>query len=171
MLSRGTPLSLGHEITPTETQPNRLRGQKLRCAGWCAWLVVVFAACASSISQFSPVAYKQATSLKVESLALMQKATQPYANHQAEIEALITKVDEAYEYARGRPKNEISTRMWDVLRDPNRNLLGGFLARWKNRSTLGPAFVSDARDVVSDAFDQIIGLESGKIRPKDAKVP
>jgi hypothetical protein len=62
----------------------------------------------TSISPFSPTAYQHATSLKVESLMLMDKATEPYASHEAEVEALKTKVDIAYEYANGRPKNEIS---------------------------------------------------------------
>jgi hypothetical protein len=51
----------------------------------------------TSISPYSPTAYQYATSLKVESLMLMDKATEPYATHQAEVAALVTKIDIVYE--------------------------------------------------------------------------
>lgn len=44
---------------------------------------------------------------------------------------MVTKIDIAYEYAKGRPKNAISARQWEILKGPNRHLLGGFLQRWK----------------------------------------
>jgi hypothetical protein len=119
----------------------------------------------ASISPYSPTAYQYATSLKVESLMLMDKATEPYATHQSEVEALVTKIAIAYEYARGRPKNEISTRQWEILKDPNRHLLGGFLQRWKGESQLSRPFITEAQGLVADAFDTIIALESGKVAP------
>jgi hypothetical protein len=121
----------------------------------------------ASISPFSPTAYQYATSLKVESLVLMDKATEPYTTHQAEVEALKTKVDIAYEYAKGRPHNAISTRQWESLKDLNHHLLGGFLRRWQEESRLGRPFVEEAKGLVSDAFDTIIGLESGKVQAAD----
>ena len=121
----------------------------------------------ASISPFSPTAYQYATSLKVEALMLMDKGTEPYATHQAEVEALTTRVDIAYEYAKGRPNNEVSTRQWEILKDPNRHLLGGFLQRWKDASQLSQPFVTEAKGLVADAFDTIIGLESGKVQPAE----
>lgn len=44
-------------------------------------LLLILTACAS-ITPFSQRAYEQAVSLKVESLALMDKATLPYDHHQ-----------------------------------------------------------------------------------------
>ena len=119
----------------------------------------------ASISLFSPAAYEQATSLKVESLTLMDKAAEPFEKRRIEVEALRMKIEKAYEYAKGRPENEISARQWELLKDPNRNLLGGFMKRWQERSTLPRAFIDEAKGVISDAFDTIIGLESGKITP------
>jgi len=134
--------------------------------------LVTYAAvsCAPSIALFNERAYDQATTLKVEALALMEKATEPFADHEEAVEALQIKVDAAFEYARGRPKNELSARQWEVMRDPERNLLGGFLSRWRQQGSLGAAFVTEAARLVADAFDQIIGLESGKIRPADANL-
>lgn len=128
------------------------------------FLLIALSGCAA-ISQFSPAAYEQATSLKVESLVLMDKAAEPFERHRSEVEALLIRIEKAYEYAKGRPKNEISGRQWALLKDPDRNLLGGFMKRWQERVTLSEPFIEEAKGIVSDAFDTIIGLESGKIRP------
>ncbi len=130
-------------------------------------VVLLFSSCAT-ISTFSPAAYEQAVSLKVDALALMDRATDPFDGHRSEAEALTSRVEKAYEFAKGRPKNEVSTRQWAILKDPDRNLLGGFLKRWKEKSTLSGVFIQEAKGLVADAFDKIIGLESGKVRPQDA---
>jgi hypothetical protein len=129
-------------------------------------LYLIFALSCTSISLYSEVAYEQATSLKVESLALMDSATEDYAIQQASVEDLETKLDKAYEYAKGRPKNEISAKQWQILIDPERNLLGGFLKRWELEGALSGVFIEEAKGLISDAFDTIIGLESGKIKPE-----
>lgn len=129
-------------------------------------LLALLASCAPSISQFSATAYEQATALKVEALSLMAKAIEPYAQHEADVSALTLRVAKAYEFAKGRPKNEISARQWAILADPTRNQLGGFLERWKRDSSLSPGFVAEMRGIVGDAFDTIIGLESGKLKPE-----
>lgn len=126
-------------------------------------VLLSFHAC-SYISPYSHFAYQQATSLKAETLALMDKATEPYANHEKEINELETELEFAYEYAKGRPKNELSTKQWQILKDPDRNLLGGFIKRWKEKSTLSSEFIKEAKGLVADAFDTISGLESGKIK-------
>lgn len=117
------------------------------------------------ISPYSEEAYKQATSLKVDSLKLMDLAVSPYADHAKEVEDLKTSLQKAYEYAAGQPRNELSTEQWAILIDPDRNLLGGFLKLWQEKGTLSRPFIDEAKKLVSDAFDTIIGLESGKIKP------
>ena len=129
-------------------------------------LTALLASCAPLISPFSPIAYEQAVTLKIEALSLMSKATQPYLGHADEVDQLIAKIEAGYEFAKGRPKNEFTTRQWEILKNPNGNLLGGFLGRWKNKSTLSTAFVNGAKKNVAAAFDQIIQLESGKISPE-----
>lgn len=129
--------------------------------------LLIFSLSCSTISKFSPKAYENAVSLKVEASKVMDFATEPFADHQEKVDALVMLIDKAYEYAKGLPKNEISTKQWKILKDPARNLLGGFLERWEEESTLSPAFVKNAKDQVAKAFDTIIGLESGKIKPKD----
>jgi hypothetical protein len=127
-----------------------------------AALALSLPSCAS-ISPFNPVAYEQAVSLKVDALALMTKAREPFRGHRPEVEALASRVEKAYEFARGLPDNEIATAQWALLKDPERRLLGGFLRRWEKDSTLSETFIVEAKALVADAFDTIIGLESGRI--------
>ncbi len=134
------------------------------------FLAALAALCScATISTFSQTAYEQCTSLKVDSLDLMDHATAPFESHRTEAEALMVRVDKAYEFARGRPKNTITTRQWEILKDPSGHLLGGFMKRWREKSTLSADFVTEVKVNVSDAFDTIIQLESGKIRPGDLK--
>jgi len=69
----------------------------------------------SSISVFSPEAYKQAVDLKVESLNLMAFATSPFEDYQDDVATLRTELTKAYEFASGRPDNELSAQQWKIL--------------------------------------------------------
>jgi len=129
------------------------------------WLI---SAC-STMSVYSPEAYKQAVNLKIESLDLMSFATKSYNDYDEQVASLRTELKKAYEFAKGRPNNELSTNQWEILIDENRNLLGGFLKRWKEEETLSEMFILETQLLVSDAFDTIIGLESGKLDASELK--
>jgi hypothetical protein len=132
--------------------------------------LVILTACGSSIALFDQYAYTQTTSLKVEALAVLSKATDDYANHKDEVELMLQKVEKIYEYEKHRPKNAISTRLWEIVKNPDRNLVGGVVKRWKNEGKLNAAFVQQATQQVSEAFDIIAELESKKLTEKDTKV-
>jgi hypothetical protein len=123
----------------------------------------------NTISTYDQAAYEHATSAKVDALALMDKATGNYSDHEKEVVALITELDKAYEYDRGRPLNKITVAQWDILRDPNRNLVGGFIKMWKAKGSLSSTFIAEKKTQIAEAFDQIIQLESGKIKASQVK--
>lgn len=135
-----------------------------------AWLAALglLAGC-STISPYSPTAYEQSTSLKVEALVTIDKASEPFSNHKQAVDALKMNVEKAYEYAKGRPNNEETTKQWAIIKDPSRNSLGGFLKRWEDKSTLQGVFIQEAKGLVSDGFDTIIELESGKRKPREVQ--
>jgi hypothetical protein len=130
--------------------------------------LALLASC-TTIAPFSQAAYEQATAVKAEALTLMDKATTPYAEHQQEIDALMLEVEKAYEYAKGRPKNEISTQQWEIIKNPSRNSLGGFMKRWSGSSTLTQQFITESKGLIADGFDTVIGLESGKVKSTDVQ--
>lgn len=121
----------------------------------------------ASISSFDQYAYTQTTSLKVDMLNTMDLAVNEYKTQEAAVEELQTKLQKAYEYERNRPGNEVTLRMWDVLLNPEGHLAGGFLKRWEKEGKLNKAFIDNDKKIVSDAFDQIAGLESHKIKPSE----
>ena len=123
--------------------------------------------CSPSIAPFSETAYQQAIEMKVEAMELMPKATEPFEDYESEVAELRHGLNVAYEYADGRPDNEISARQWDIMIDPGRNMLGGFLSRWEDEGSLNEVFIQEAQKLVREGFDTIIGLESGKIDPDE----
>jgi hypothetical protein len=118
----------------------------------------------STIATYDQVAYEHATNAKVDTLALMDKATGSYIGHAKEIEGLKLELDKAYEYDRGRPLNQETIAQWEILRDPNRDSVGGFLKEWKESGTLLPVYVTRKKAQIGLQFDTIIQLESGKIK-------
>ena len=130
-------------------------------------LLYITAGCGNMQSVYSEQAYQQAVSLKVESLNLMETATESFSTRQAAVETLQTDLQKAFQYAQGRPNNETTTRQWQLLMDPERNLLGGFLALWEENGSLTKVFIEENKKIISDAFDTIIELESGKRKPSD----
>lgn len=125
-------------------------------------LLVFLAACAPLISPFREQAYANATTLKAQSLALIAKSGQPYSEHQAAVEKLLVDVDAAYEYAYGLPTNDIASNQWDILRDPEGNLLGGFATKWRDSGTLSQFLREEIARQIANAFDTIICVEINK---------
>ena len=138
-----------------------MRRQPFRYALLCTLMLFAYA-CAPLIGPHSPTAYQNATSLKAETLAMMDKAGEPYPDHRKEIESLMLEIDKAYEFVNGIPSNSISAQQWQILKNPDGALLGKFFLRWKERSTLSPVFISEFKGQIADAFDEIICLEANK---------
>lgn len=127
-------------------------------------ILLISAGC-STISKYNETSYQYATSLKPEALMLMDKATEEYSQHVSDAEALMLKMEQAYEYVSGIPKNQETSKQWEILKDPDGHLLGGFMQRWNDEGTLNATFIENAKDdLVGPAFDSIIALESLKIK-------
>ena len=134
-----------------------------RCTVVCLLLMFLFlVGCPRVSPPHRPEAYERAIKLKVEALNLMDKATEPYAQHQAAVDTLRFNLETGYEDAKGIPKNDMATQLWAILKDPNGNQLGGFLKLWQQKSVLHKPFIDEKKIQVRDAFDKIISLEAGK---------
>jgi len=138
-------------------------GRSFAGAGLLLAIAFVLAACQTMrIAPADPAALQAAAGLKVETLALMAKAGEPFAQHRAEVEAVTGKMNTAYELAAATPNNELVTREWAVMRDPERDLYGGFVKRWEISGKIGRAFREEASEQISEGFDYIICLEQAK---------
>lgn len=127
-------------------------------------LIFGLAGCAT-ISTFDQVANEHVTSAKVDALALMDKANGAFGSHQEAIAAVDLELKKAYEYDRGRPLNAITLKQWDLLLSPEHDLFGGFLRDWERKRRFKPVALVERKKQVAEGFDQIIGLESGKLKP------
>lgn len=134
----------------------------IRSKKYTIFLLLLLYGCSSLIGPYSPTAYENATSLKAEVLATLGKANTPFADNKDEVESIKLKAEKAYEYVKGVPKNQLSTKQWEILKDPNGDLLGKFFKRWKERSTLSETLIKKYKGLASDAFDEIICLEANK---------
>ena len=123
--------------------------------------LLLLASC-RTIATYDQVAYEKATAAKAEALTLMDKAGDPYSAHQGQVESVLLSIDKAYEYDRGRARNNLTVKQWEVLRDPAGHLLGGFVRQWRAKGSLNPAYVTEKKPDIAEAFDQIIELERGK---------
>lgn len=121
----------------------------------------------ASISHFDQYAYAQTTSIKVDALNTMAFATSDYTSYTQKVQDLETNLQKLYEYEKNRPKNELSIKLWNKLLNKEGHLFGGFIERWKKEGKLNTAFISESKEQVSEAFDQISGLESNKIKASD----
>jgi len=129
-------------------------------------LSVLFLVGCAAITGYDPTSYKTATDLKAESLTLIEKATDPPTAHREEIDQLRVNLRKAYEYEKGKEgPNHLTVQQWKILNDPQGNLLGGFLRRWE-QSVNGQSqvFIEQVKGNIEKAFDQIIKLESHKVK-------
>ncbi len=130
-------------------------------------LMLVFAfatiSCESTrTAVFDQYSYQKTTELKVETSKLMDKATTSYSKNKAEIEALFLNIEKLAEYEKNKPDNQITFAMWTILTDQEKNLLGGFFKRWKDKETLTPVFLEESKKQVLEAMDLLIQYEIKK---------
>lgn len=119
--------------------------------------------CFTLITNFDQNTYNNATTLKVESLELIDKGSEPANIYRGSIVNLQSKLDYALAYEEGKGKaNHTSQAQWKLLADHKGNLMGGYLENWKDGYS--KAFVKEKHKQISDAFDEIIKLESAKNR-------
>ena len=135
-----------------------------------AWRILPFAllcfalvaACTPLISPYQEEAYRNATTLKARSLALIDKSGTPFSRNRQSVEMLMVDVDAAFEYANGLPQNRIVAEQWDILRSDD-VLLGAFVRTWEQRGTIQPRFLrNEYKAQIGAAFDKIICLEVNK---------
>jgi hypothetical protein len=118
--------------------------------------------CARTLASFDPVALQNATSLKDEALALMDQAGAPWATHEAAVNALMARVDAAWQHASNTPRNSGVASLWNEVRDPAGSLLPAFFGLWQRSGTLRAGDIVALKSNVSRAFDQIIQAEEAK---------
>lgn len=141
--------------------------------------ICLLISCSPTIATYDQFSYSQNASLKVEVLKLMEKSSEPYDNHKAGIEKVMTDVQKTMEYDIHKPKNAVMTKMWEILwkriqSEEKKQGIGGqiavgFFPFWKDKGSMSPAFADEAQAQIGQMFDTILDLEAGKIRESDVQ--
>ena len=127
-------------------------------------IAILISSCSPLISPFDHYSYTQTTSLKVDVLNMMSYAIEDYSLHEAKVKAVELSVQKQIEYEKHRPKNEFTNGQWTIINNPEGHLFGGFLKEWNTNKKFKQPYVDAKKDQVSRAFDEIIKLESRKIK-------
>ncbi len=133
--------------------------------------VLFVTACAPIIADYSLEGYKNATSLKARSLAMIDLSAEGYGKHSSTVEKLLVDIDAAYEFAAGTPNNQITAEQWDRIRRKDHNFVGGYVVHWKglNGKAVSEFFRQEAKTGIGRAYDYIICLEVNKNKAASCK--
>jgi hypothetical protein len=147
-----------------------MKNLKLKNITFLIAVSFAIASCTSTkTALFDQYSYQKTTELKVETVQLMDKATEPYTIHKEEVETLLLNIEKLAEYEKNKPNNEITFEMWKILNDKEKNLLAGFFKRWETKGIISPVFLEESKKQVLDALDLLIQYEIKKDKEsKDA---
>lgn len=123
----------------------------------------LFTSCkALKTAAYDQYSYQKATEIKVDASQLIDKATTSYQKHIPEINNLQNEIAKIVEYEKYKPNNEITYKMWQLLSDKEKNLLSGFLKQWKEKDSLSPYFVKEAKSQITEAMNLLLQYEGKK---------
>ena len=111
---------------------------------------------------YDQYSYQKTTELKVETLLAIDNATTSFEEHQQMVEKVLLDMEKLKEYEKNKPNNEITFSMWSIMTDSEKNLAAGFFKRWKEKQILSPAFVTEAKKQIEEAFNLLIEYEVKK---------
>lgn len=112
--------------------------------------------------KIDPVGKEYAVSIQMDAQALVEKAGESFSLHREAVYRLMTRVEQAYEHARPRYKNNKVTGIWNVMRNPGANRLGRFMLDWEKEDVLDEEYIKKALEWVKKDFDILIEIEEKK---------
>ena len=132
----------------------------------------VLNACKPMIAAYDQYAYTQTTSIKIDVLNLIDKSNESYFKHQQETEEVVSSINKMKEYERHRTNDQTTSQMWEVIIDSTgeKGLVGRFLTKWKNDTTIKKIIIEDAKPLIGYGFDLIAELESKKLKKNDQSI-
>lgn len=114
------------------------------------------------MAAYDQYSYQKAVEIKIDASKLIDKSTGSYRYHLKEIQQLESEIDKIVEYEKYKPNNEITYKMWKILSNKEKNLLSGFLKRWKEKEQLSSFFVKEAKAQIMEAMTLLIQFEGTK---------
>lgn len=119
---------------------------------------------------YDQYSYQQAISLKVESEALIDQATNAFSDYEEAVTTLRLELKKLVEYEKNKSNNSISYAMLQLMANEDRSLLAGFLKRWEDEAQLSQTFTNEAKAQIMEAFDLIIKYEADKNKTNSSNI-
>lgn len=120
--------------------------------------VLSISSCASLYDHFT---YTETIETKLSTLSLMKKSDSPFEDNQNEVADLKTQLEKMEIYEKGKKRNEISGKMWELL-GSNEHLVGSYLKLWEEKGSLNPSFAEEAIPQIEEAYDLMLLFETKK---------
>lgn len=121
-------------------------------------LAIIMASCVSLYDHYT---YTETIETKLQALSVMDLSDEPYSEHEIEVMALKNQIEKMLTYEKAKSKNAITIKMWEVLHN-DKNLIGSYLKLWKQKGTMNPVFIDEAKPQIAEAFDILIQFEEKK---------
>lgn len=139
-----------------------MKNQILKIIFLTITLLIVNSCSLLKTALYDQYTYENVTSLKVESLHLMSSANSPFSDFKNEVDKLKIDLEKLSEYEKNKSNNEITYEMINLIKNADKNLLGGFLKRWEDKNKLSESFIEESKYQVQEAFDLLIKYELNK---------
>jgi hypothetical protein len=116
------------------------------------------------VSYYDSVSYQRLTDLKAAVSVLFDELAQDPTGRtgRKEMAALRLEIEKAYEYEKGKAKNDETAAQLAAIRD----LYGRIFALLQQQGKLSPAYLMDKKEQMMAAFDLAIRTERTKIDTK-----
>ena len=121
----------------------------------------------SCVSLYDHYTYTETIETKLQALTLMDSSDEEYSSHEAEVAALKNQIEKMLTYEKGKSKNVITIKMWEVLHN-DKNLIGSYLKLWEQKGKLNPVFIDEAKPQIEEAFNILIQFEEKKDKTSEA---
>ena len=123
----------------------------------------IVAGCAPLISLFDDTAYRNAIDLKVDFSFLVESSDSTFTSYAKEVREFRKNLQKAYEYEKGRYRNELTVQQYDILLSPD-GPLEGFFKVWRENQRTSMVYRKEKKELAAQIFDEILTLEKAKRR-------
>jgi len=133
----------------------------------CALILACLLTNCTRVALFDQTSYSNTINAKVETLALMNQAGEPFENHSDDIQNVTKLLSKAYEYDKRRTNNNITTKMWEVLAEGDESMVKRYFSLWEKQDSVSGFFITEADSLVNQGFDLLLDFESQKDKKED----
>ena len=131
--------------------------------------VTTFSVVSCGSSLYDHFTYTETIETKLQALSLMDKSDDAFSTHENEVIDLKNQLEKMLTYEKGKNKNEITTKMWEVLNNDNK-LIKSYLSLWERKGSLNTDFIKEAKPQIEEAFNILIQYEENKDKTNENAV-